>query len=1229
MELDRYYELRAILQQWRTRLAESIRRRIENSDRWLNRLHRMHQADGTGEEFTLWLDRWCRQAAIQFILRLLFLRVLEDRDLLGVTRLRTTDGQQMWAQLTRNLGAASYVQWCCWDAAHLLPDLFGPTEYDLVLPDDELVQRFLDDVWRRPDPDRGGDWLRFDFRPDPEHQDEGFRTRFIGDLYQELDAEIRERYALLQTPHFVAQFILEHTLLKRFEEKDFHEITLIDPTCGSGHFLVDAFWHFVARYEAEALGRGDAFSLAPLSPRSPAPEYALPSAARARIARTIIETHLHGCDINPYATALTRFRLILAACDYAQPTSLADFRDLHFNVVTIDSLIPYEKLIVSGVQADTAVAELYGQPEAIKKATPILLKHYEVVVGNPPYIVPEDAVKRRLYRQYYPNSALGKYGLSAPFIERFILLGAEEGLIGLISSNAFALRSFGKGVIEKVLPKYQLETLVDTSGAYIPGHGTPTLILIVRQRFPSSSSVTVLSNLKGEQGIPANPDLGSVWLAIKRGMMTGSEYQDEYIEVSQVPRETLAHHPWRFGGPYERLFNQINRKNSIRLENLVEYLGPGIATNYDEIYPTSADFARRLGVKQKYLKPYVRGVDIRNWSISIDSEYVFFPYTIDNKELVVSELEDDQKLFTYFRKFKSDLEIRPALPASYKWYEYTRKAGASFIDHLVLVYAQITSFNQMALVSAPNVYQRSACPIQLSNFDETIYAILAGLMGSSTGCLLWKQRCFNKGAGDDPIRDRYDFAPNRLSQIPLPNTFHDVSKNNRLLTLVQEIISLASQISGLSNKKLFESPGEAYHAWNSTLDGYTLPHPRMPTSFSTARELRVARDKLVALRQDIHGRMIFLQEEMDWLTYEMYGLLKGKAPLAEDFLSRREYEAARLELGQRPFEIAGKGYQGDWPQGYQPAPLPEVLRPLTEERMAVIKANPDIALLEDPLYKRRWVPPDYDQEFRAAAAWWLAEKLEYALEKAGRPLSLREWVKILSRDERVNAALEVLTGSPLPDLENELLKIIRANAVPNRPEHYLKLSGLRKLYAGRSAARIPEFSSEDFGDSTAWKQRGKLNIPRERFIHYAEFDPNGRGVDIPESGGPWFGWAGWEAAQRADALAYLLDQANRAGWEIHYRQCGLRAALRDLLPDLSDIPAADRAEFEAIAGLCGLSLATPCYCPAYHDGLKQEQPGVPGVTAEMLGVKVLPAEGKRSAGTQKKSEDSGQMKMDL
>jgi hypothetical protein len=371
-------------------------------------------------------------------------------------------------------------------------------------------------------------------------------------------------------------------------------------------------------------------------------------------------------------------------------------------------------------------------------------------------------------------------------------------------------------------------------------------------------------------------------------------------------------------------------------------------------------------------------------------------------------------------------------------------------------------------------------------------------------------------------------------------------------------------------RKLFEREGEAYHAWNASLDGYVPPHPDpstslgtgLPPPFTTARELRQAKERAIALRRDIRQRMIFLQEKMDWLAYAMYGLL-GKPPLAEDYLTPEEFRAARLELGQRAFEQAGRGYKGDWPKswrkgvrGHLPGPdaeLPELcpgLQRLIRDRADIIAGNPDITLLEDPLYKRRWVPPDFDQEFREALEWWLREMAEYVLEGAGRPLSLHEWAHRLSRAPRVLAAAEVYTGTPMFNLEDVLAKIVRAEAVPNRPEDYLKPSGLDKLRDGRF-----DFKSADFTHATYWKIRGKLNIPRERYIEYQELGTAGNGM--------YYGWAGWGPVDRAKALAYLLEQAMRRGLTEAVPR--LRQSLRDLLPELKEQLAEwEYAEFEAL-----------------------------------------------------------------
>jgi hypothetical protein len=83
-----------------------------------------------------------------------------------------------------------------------------------------------------------------------------------------------------------------------------------------------------------------------------------------------------------------------------------------------------------------------------------------------------------------------KYSLGAPFTERFFELavtgrGAQPaGFVGLITANSFMKREFGAKLIEQVLPRLDLTHVVDTSGAYIPGHGTPTVILFGRHRAP-------------------------------------------------------------------------------------------------------------------------------------------------------------------------------------------------------------------------------------------------------------------------------------------------------------------------------------------------------------------------------------------------------------------------------------------------------------------------------------------------------------------------------------------------------------------------------------------------------------------------------------------------------------------------------------------------------------------------------------------------------------------------
>ena len=180
----------------------------------------------------------------------------------------------------------------------------------------------------------------------------------------------------------------------------------------------------------------------------------------------------------------------------------------------------------------------------------ILGQRYHAVVGNPPYITPKDAALNQAYRERF-GSCHRQYSLAVPFMERFFDLAIDGGFVGMITANSFMKREFGKKLIEEFIPRWDLTHVVDTSGAYIPGHGTPTVILFGRHRAPVAATVRAVLGIRGEPQTPDDPAKGLVWSAIVAQIdQPGS--QSEFVSVADLPRERFQHAPvehrrWRRG----------------------------------------------------------------------------------------------------------------------------------------------------------------------------------------------------------------------------------------------------------------------------------------------------------------------------------------------------------------------------------------------------------------------------------------------------------------------------------------------------------------------------------------------------------------------------------------------------------------------------------------------------------------------------------------------------------
>ena len=94
--------------------------------------------------------------------------------------------------------------------------------------------------------------------------------------------------------------------------------------------------------------------------------------------------------------------------------------------------------------------------------------------------------------------------------------GERAGWVGQITSNSFMKREFGTKLIEDFLAHQDLRLVADTSGAYIPGHGTPTVIIVGRNQRPVGPTVRAVLGVRGEPGRPEDPAKGIVWTIDRR-----------------------------------------------------------------------------------------------------------------------------------------------------------------------------------------------------------------------------------------------------------------------------------------------------------------------------------------------------------------------------------------------------------------------------------------------------------------------------------------------------------------------------------------------------------------------------------------------------------------------------------------------------------------------------------------------------------------------------------------
>ncbi len=213
---------------------------------------------------------------------------------------------------------------------------------------------------------------------------------------------------------------------------------------------------------------------------------------------------------------------------------------------------------------------------------------------------------------------------------------------------------------------------------------------------------------------------------------------------------------------------------------------------------------------------------------------------------------------------------------------------------LSITFAFVVTHNHFVLDRGGKVFKQTAPVIKLSaSATEAEHFALLGLLNSSTACFWGRQTFFGRGGfSDGKWQERVEWDGTKLKSFPVAG-----DSVGKAMRLAQKLDELALELK--------------LHQPSNVLE-------------QVEADVHQALKDAEIMDVELQGRMIALQEELDWYVYGLYGLIDvdlcclGQLPV--------------IELGQRAFEIllARELEQGEsdtiWFEHHGSQPITEVPR---------------------------------------------------------------------------------------------------------------------------------------------------------------------------------------------------------------------------------------------------------------------------------------------------------------
>jgi len=459
----------------------------------------------------------------------------------------------------------------------------------------------------------------------------------------------RKRQGVVYTPDHITHFIVERTLGSYIEklfdnllidygkftkdgtiqwkrgkktelkfwqawQKILEGIKIVDPACGSGAFLVEAFTFLHDQYKKAndklAELSGGQYSLFDLN-------------------KEILTNNLFGADINPESVEITKLSLWLKTAEKGK---------------TLTSL---GKNIVSGNSLGLG-KKVPGDAFSWKKVFPEIMEQggFDVVLGNPPYVRQERISDIKPWLEKNFEVYHGVADLYTYFFELGHKLLKPGGRMGYISSSTFFKTGSGQSLRKYISEKTSLKEIVDFGDIQVfEGVTTYPAIIIAENTPPSHDDSFKILSLK--DSLPLN---------LKQ------YFTQNHGNMDQLQLDETS---WQLE---DRKMSDLRKKLTEGHKTLKEIYGSpyrGILTGLNAAFVVDGFTRKKLieedPISHELLKPFLEGKDLKKWHAQPRDLWLIFTRR-------GTKIEDYPAIKNHLEKLREQLEPKPRTwPKGHKW----------------------------------------------------------------------------------------------------------------------------------------------------------------------------------------------------------------------------------------------------------------------------------------------------------------------------------------------------------------------------------------------------------------------------------------------------------------------------------------------------------------------------------------------------------------------------------